>query len=129
MLHRKLRLCSLPRLSVALAVCLAVAAGMFVFPSAWPADEIPSLTPGARSLPLTAVAENLGVRLEKQAQSHRLFIKRPERSARLICPDRPPTPWPRNPALQAFRSLPRGHLSAAPSRPNSPDDPSQPLLS
>jgi len=129
MLVRNPKRLFLPRLSVTVVTCLALAGGTIIVPQAWPEDEVPSLTPTNRNLPLNALAENPGARIEKQAQSHRLFIKRPERSARLMCPERALTSRPCNPGPQALRSLPRGNLSPARSQPNSPDDPSQPLLS
>ncbi len=129
MLVRNPKRLFLPRLSVTVVTCLALAGGTIIVPQAWPEDEVPSLTPTSRNLPLNALAENPGARIEKRAQSHRLFIKKPERSARLTPAERAPNTRPFTPAPQAFRSFPRRHRSAAQIRPSSPDDPSQPLLS
>lgn len=129
MLCRKLRCASWWGLFPALGVCLALIGGMALLPPAWLEDEIPSLTAASHALPLTAIAENPGLRFEKQAQSQRPFLKRPERTSRLSAGIRASSF--RSSALRprAFRGLPRRHLYAPRSRPSSPDDPSQLPLS
>lgn len=129
MLCRKLRVGSWRGMTPTLVVSLALIGGIAFIPPGWVEDETPSLTPAAHDVPLAAVAENSGVRIEKQAQSQRIFIKKPERSARLSSAERAPGLRPSYPTPQAFRSLPRRQLYAPRSRPSSPDDPSDPLLS
>jgi hypothetical protein len=129
MLCRQLRIWSWWGIVPTLVACLALVGGIAVVPATWPEEETPSLTPTNYALPLTAVAENSGVRIERQAQSHRLFIKKPERSARLSTAQRDPTLRHCRPIPQGFRALPRRNLHAARSRPSSSDDPSDPLLS
>jgi hypothetical protein len=129
MLCRKLRTRPWRGIIPTLVACIALVGGIAVIPTTWPEEETPSLTPTTRDLPLTALAESSGVRIQKQAQSHRIFIKKPERSTRLSAAERAPSPRSCIQTTQAFRSLPRRHLYAARSRPISPDDPSDPLLS
>lgn len=129
MLCRKLRCTSWRGLFPALGVCLAVIGGMVLLPPAWLEDEIPSLTAASHTLPLTAIAENSGLRFEKQAQSQRPFLKRPERTSRPSAGTRVSSL--RSSALRprAFRGLPRRHLYAPRSGPSAPDDPSHSPLS
>jgi hypothetical protein len=129
MLCRRLRIRPWRGMTPGLIACLALIGGIAVIPATWPEEETPSLTPTNRDLPLTALAESTGVRIEKQAQSHRPVVKRPERSGRLSSAEQAPRPRPFTPTAQAFHSLPRRQLYAARSRPISPDDPSDPLLS
>lgn len=129
MLCRRLRIRPWQSIAPTLVACLALIGGLAVVPATWPEEETPSLTPASDNLPLTALAESAGVRVEKQAQSHRPFIKKPDRSARLFSPGRGLSLRPWNPTLQAFQALPRRGLYAARSRPSSPDDSSHPLLS
>lgn len=124
MLCRRLRVRSWPGAGTTLVLCLALTGGLAVLPPVWLEDETPALAPAAHDIPLTAVAEGSGVRLEKQAQSPRLVIRRPERGARLSSAGRVPRPRPFTPTTQAFRSLPRRQLYAAGNRGSSPDDPS-----
>lgn len=129
MLCRTLRTWSCQGIFPTLFVCLALVGGLTALPPAWPEDETSSLTPAAHNVPLTAVTESAGVRIEKQAHSHRLILKRPDRSTRLSSAERSPSLRACNPTAQAFHSLPRRQLYAARSRPISPDDPSDPLPS
>jgi hypothetical protein len=129
MVCRNLR--SRPRrgLVLSLAVCLALAGGITIPPPPWLEDGTASLTSTARDLPLSALATNPNVRIEKQAQSHRLSVKKPERGARLSTAPGNSRARPLARTSQAFRSLPRRPLHTVRLGPNSPDDPSQPLLS
>lgn len=129
MLCRRLRIRPWPGIASTLVACLALIGGIAVIPATWSEEETPSLTPTNHDLPLIALANSTGVRVAKQAQSHRPFIKKPDRSGRLSAPGRGLSLRPWNPALQAFRALPRRSLYAPRSRPSSPDDPSHPLLS
>ena len=129
MLCRRLRIRPWRGIAPAVVACLALIGGLAVIPTTWPEEETPSLTPTSHNLPLTALAESAGVRVEKQAQSHRPFIKKPDRSTRLFSRERGLSLRPWNPTLRVFRALPRRSLYAARSRPGPPDDPSRPLLS
>lgn len=129
MLCRRLRARSWRGITPALVVCLALIGGIPVIPATWPEEDTPSLTPTNHDLPLTALAEGSGVRIEKQAQAHRLVIRKPDRSARLSTAERAPSARPLAPTTLAFHSLPRRQLYAARRGPSIPDDPSDPLLS
>jgi hypothetical protein len=126
---RRLRLRSWWSITLPLIVCLALVGGIAVIPATWPDEGFPSLTPTTHDLPLSALAEASAVRIEKQAQSHRLSIKKPERGVRPSTTERMANSRPSPPTPRAFRSLPRRHLYAPRSRPSSPDDPSNRLLS
>lgn len=129
MVCRKLRARSWRGITPTLVACLALIGGIPIIPATWPEEGTASLTPTNHDLPLTALAESSGVRIEKQAHSHRLVIKKPDRSARLSTAERAPGPRPFTSSTQAFRRLPRRQLYAARSRPSAPDDPGDPLLS
>jgi hypothetical protein len=129
MLCRQLRIWPWRGIVPALVACLALIGANALTPATWPEEETASFTPTTHHLPLTGLAESSGVRVEKQAQSHRPFIKKPDRSARLFSPGRGLSLRPWNPTQRVFRALPRRSLYAARSRPGSPDDPSDPLLS
>jgi hypothetical protein len=129
MLCRRLRIRSWWGIVPTLVACLALVGANALTPATWPEEEAPSLAPTTHNFPLAALAETSGVRIEKQAQSHRPLIRKPDRTARLSTAERDPGLRHRSPIPQAFRTLPRRSLYAARSRPNSPDDPSDPLLS
>ena len=129
MLCRRLRAGSWRGVAPTLLVCFALIGGVAPMPSTSPEDETPSLAAAAHAVPLAALAESSGIRIEKQAQSHRLFIKKPERSGRVSPAERAPSLRSRTPTTQTPRSLPRCSLYSARSRPGPPDEPSDPLLS
>lgn len=126
---RRLRIRSWWSITPTLIACLALVGGIAVIPATWPDGEFPSLTPTTHNLPLSALAEASAVRIEKQAQSHRLSIKKPERGAWTSATERMASSRPIPPTPPAFRSLPRRHLYAPRSRPSSSDDPSHRLFS
>ena len=129
MVCRNLRNRSWRGLTLRLAVCLALAWPITVLPPPWLEDESASLTSAVPDLPLTALTTNPNVRIEKQAQSHRLSVKKPQRGARLSPIPGIPRPSPMMRTPQAFRNHPRRPLHTVHSRPSSSDDPSQPFLS
>jgi len=90
---------------------------------------MPSLTAASHNHPLTGLVESGGVRVEKQAQSSRLSIKKPEGSVRLSSVRPLASPPPSTIAPQLTVNLPRRHLYAPRSQPSSPDEPSDLLLS
>jgi hypothetical protein len=101
---------------------LAPGVGLWLVACGWllalPADlasdtEPLALAPLTRSHPLTALAENSGVRLEKPAQSHRTSLKRPGLGG---CLPRPTTLLPVTASAQRRQprwDLPRRHLAVA----------------
>lgn len=125
MLCRSLRNLRWSRLPLTLAICLALIGGIAALPSAWPEDEAPSLTIRTYTLPLAALAANSGLRIEKQAQPHRLSFPKPGHSARLASIARSAAPYP---PMQAYRAFPRRLLHPGHLKPRSPDDPGSPLL-
>lgn len=129
MVCRNLRNRSWCGIILSLTVFVALTWAITILPPLWPEDETASLTSRAPDRPLTALATNPNLRIEKQAQSHRLSLKKPERGARLSPTPgiAPPRPLMRTP--QASRILPRRQLHMARPGPGSPDDPSQPFLS
>lgn len=129
MLCRSLRNLRWSRLALSLALCLALIGGIATLPSAWPEDETPSLTIRTYNFPLTALAANSGLRIERQAQPHRLSFPKPGHSARLTSIARPAAPNPRTQANRAYRAFPRRLLHPGHLKPRSPDDPGSPLLS
>lgn len=129
MVCRKLRIQPWPGIAPTLVACLALIGGTAAIPTTWSDEEIPSLTATNQDIPLTALENRTGVRVEKQAQSHRPFIKKPDRSLRFSSAERRPNLRHCSPILQAIRALPRRNLYTTRSRPSSPDDPSDPLLS
>ena len=110
-------------------VCLALIAGCIFLPPTWFDDQAPSLTPAAHNLPLAAVAETSGTRVEKQAQSHRLFLKKPERTARFSSVERVTGIHRYGFIRHASIGFPWRHLHPPRSQSSSPDDPSDSLLS
>ena len=110
-------------------VCLALITGYSLVPPTWAEDQTPSLTPAAHDLPPAAVPQTSGVRIEKQAQSHRLFLKKPERTARFPSLEQAAGVRPYRFIRLASTSLPRRHLYAPRSQSSSPDDPSDLPLS
>jgi len=129
MLCRQLRIWPWRGIVPALVACLALIGEIAVVPATWPEEETTSFTPTTHYLPLTGLAESSGVRIEKQAQSHRPLIRKPNRTARLSTAERDLGLCHCSPIPQAFRALSRRNLYAARSRPSSPDDLSDPLLS
>ncbi|HSB72439.1 MAG TPA: hypothetical protein VLT62_24180 [Candidatus Methylomirabilis sp.] len=117
------------RVALILAIGAALAGGLVTPPPAWSESEAPSLTIRAPELPLTALVGNPAIRLEKQAQSHRLNLHKPGQSARLSVVIRDPSPRLRTQTLRAFRGFPRRLLHPGHVKPRPADDPSNPLLS
>ena len=118
-------------LSVGLAICVAVSglSVMVVAPLMPSEDEAPTITLRGPSIPWAAVAEGVGLRLEKQAQTNRVSIQKPSRSAHLAAVKaqqvralhfRPP---------QSSRDLPRRLLPARHFSVSSPEDSGDPYLS
>ncbi len=129
MLCRSLR--SLPcwRLPLVVPLCLALVAATGVVPRVASEQQTPSLTIRAPELPLTALAETSGVRIEKQAHSQRPSLRKPDRIARLVIP----VAREHGPRLSVhiqhfFRNHPRRQLHAIRTAPRSSDDPSRLLL-
>ena len=109
-------------------VCLTLIAGCVFLPPTWPEDRAPSLTAATHEVPLAAVAETSGIRIQKQGQSHRLFLKKPERMLRFSSVEPitgvPPYRFIRHTSTSLAR---RHHLPRSQS--SSPDDPGDSLLS
>jgi len=110
-------------------VCLVLIAGYSLVPPTWTEDQTPSLTPAAHDLPPAAVPQTSGARIEKQAQSLRLFLKKPERTARFPSLEQAAGVRPHGFIRHASSSFPWRHLYAPRSQSSSPDDPSDSLLS
>ncbi len=125
MLCRNLRELPYGRLPLVVLVCLALAAGVGIPTLAISVDQTPSLTIRAPEFPLAALAETSGVRIEKQAQSPRPCIRKPDRMARLVVPVARDHGARIGVRIQhVFRSLPRRQLHAVRITPRSSDDPS-----
>lgn len=129
MVCRNLRNRSRCGIILSLIVCVALAWAITILPPLWLEDETPSLTSSAPGLPLSALTINPNVRIEKEAQSHRLSVKKPERGARLSSAPGISRARPLARTSQAFRSLPRHPLHTVRLGSSSPDDPGQPFLS
>lgn len=130
MLCRNLRRLPYWRLPLIVPVCLALLGGIVVLPSPVGADQIPCLTIRAPEFPLAALAETSGIRIEKQAQSQRPFIRKPDRVSRVIIPVVRNRSARLNVRIQhVCRNLPRRQLHAIRLTPRSSDDLSSPLLS
>ncbi len=129
MLCRRLRELPYWRLPLIVFVSLALIVGIGIPPLVLHAEQTPSLTIRAHELPLIALAETTGIRIEKQAQSQRSSLRKPDRIAHLVMPvahDHGPRLSVR--IQHVFRNLPRRQLHALRVTPRSPDDPSS-LLS
>ncbi len=125
MLCRNLRELPYGRLPLIVLVCLALAAGVGIPPLVPSADQTPSLTIRAPEFPLAALAETAGVRIEKEAQSPRPSIRKPNRMARLLIPVARDHGARIGVHIQhVFRNLPRRQLHAVRITPRSSDDPS-----
>jgi len=131
MICRQLRGLSSDHLSVSLAICIAVSGLSFMaVPTLLPSeDETPTITLRGPSLPWAAVAEGTRLRLEKQAQTNRVSLKKPARSAHQAAANthqvrvqhlRPP---------QFSRDLPRRSLPAQRFTSRSSEDSGDPYLS
>jgi len=110
-------------------VCLTLIAGCVFLPPTWPEDRAPSLTAATHEVPLAAVAETSGIRIQKQGQSHRLFLKKPERMLRFSSVEPVTGVRPYGFIPHASTGLARRSLYPPRSQPSSPDDPSDSLLS
>ncbi len=130
MLCRSLRELPYCRLPLIVLVCLVLVVGIGIPPLALRAEQVPSLTIRAHELPLIALAETSGVRIEKQAQAPRPFLRKPDRTARLVTPVARDHGARMGVRIQhVFRNLPRRQLHALRITPRSPDDPSSLLRS
>lgn len=129
MLCRRLRIRPWRGIPLALVACFALIGGIAILPITWSEEETPSLTPTTHTVPLTAVAESTGVRIEKLAQSHRPLITKLDRHARVAAAIRAPNLRRLSAPSQIWVTLPGRHPYAPRSQPSSPDDPSHSPLS
>lgn len=85
MLCRYLRYLSSYHISIALTICVATSGLSFmVTPPVLPSEEeTPTITLHSPEPPWAAVSQASGVRLEKQAQTGRVSLQKPVRSAHL----------------------------------------------
>jgi len=99
--------------SVALAVCLALGGMAFVVtPAAFSAtDEGPALTLRSPLIPLAALNQGPGTRLEKQGQAARISFQKPPRRSLAKVVDLCQTQGRRPRIISSFRYLPRQMLS------------------
>lgn len=130
MLSRSLRNLPWWRLPPTLLVCVAFLGEIAVPLHAANADQAPSLTIQTPEVPLAALADTSGNRIEKQATSQTFSLRKPDRVAHLVIPgvrDRSPRWGVRTQHVR--RTLSRRQLHAVRLAPRAADDPSSLLLS
>jgi len=130
MLCRTLREMRLGDMILCVLVCLAMAGGFPTPPKAWPEDETPTIGLWTPAFPLVALAANSPLRIEKQAQTNRLTLHKPQRSSHFSAAEQvqmiQPRPQVRN---QTSSTLPRRFLPSRHMVPHGPDDSGDPFLS
>ncbi len=108
-----------------LAAVLAVVPGFAPAPPSADEQRVPSLVMRAPEIPLAAVTPAGGVRVEKQVQSQRLSLLKPDRSGRHLATASRATSLQPQPLLhRTYRDLPQRPLPTRRSTPRAPDDPS-----
>ena len=122
MICRALRSLAWRWLTPGVALWLVACGGLLALPADLASDtEPPALAPLTRSHPITALAENSGLRLEKPAQSQRTSLKKPGLGG---CLPRPTTVLSVTTSAQRRQprwDLPRRHLAVGRLIPRSPD--------
>ncbi len=129
MLCRQLRNLVFGRLALAAAVCLALfVSGGPGTPTLPGERQAPSLVLRTIEFPLAVLALGGAVRLEKQAQTPRFVLHRPNRISRLS-PAECARPFAVRPELRhTLRVLPRRGLPARRLMPRAPSDAGDPFL-
>lgn len=130
MICRWLRSSTWRRLAPGVALWLAACGWLLGLPADLPSDnEPPVLAPLTHGHPITALAENSGMRLQKPAQSYRTSLKKPEFGGRLPRPTAVPSIITSAQHHQPRWDLPRRHLAAARLIPRAADDSADPFPS
>jgi hypothetical protein len=107
------------------AVWLVLSGGLAGAPPPSLHDSLPSLAPRASEIPVAAVVGNALPRQEKQLQSQRVTLQKPERATRhLAASQRPAAPPSRVSLRSPSRDLARRSLPTRRATPRAPDDPS-----
>jgi hypothetical protein len=99
-------------------------------PPAWPEDDGPSFTVPSATSAMLAIAEGSSPRLQKQAQTKRLSLHKPQLGSRISSAEYARIVQPR-PHIRHQRSslLPRRLLSVRQLVPRGPDESGDPFLS
>jgi hypothetical protein len=130
MLCRSLRSLLIGRLILTAALCLSLVASVSVVSPVFPEEDEPtSMVFRAIQVPLAALATSAGLfRFEKQAQTSRYTLQKPERSGHLMPADHPYLLHAWSALRHGSRLLPRRSLSSRHLAQRPPSDAGDPFL-